>query len=432
MSKTKILRYALIVLLLLSFVTFSNAQETQVPQESQVTQEKQETQEQQNTQATQSTQDTQAVQGTPEKQVTPDAQEIQEATKTQDAQDTQEIQGSQETKQKRIKSGTNEYKTIKGDTLWSIANKELNDPFMWPAIWKENPDIANPRWIYPGQIIRIPGVLVQDVEKKEALPEPVAQPQEPPLEEIQEAPEIIKRPLVNESFIMASGYIAEALPAVGEVCGCPSEQIFSARTPRIGQVEDSPSGHTLFGNNDLIYIKVDRPVKAGDKFYIVKVSDPINHPITGAKIGYVITISGIAQIVEIKSGDTMARITRCFGEISQGDILDSYYDIKIPMTAGSFRSPDINGMVLAAANLSIVQSTLDIVYIDKGCKDGIEIGDMFRTLAVGDHAVPNGMIQVISCKDHTATAIIQQTSSPISAGNIFTKIENGKVDTAVK
>jgi hypothetical protein len=53
-------------------------------------------------------------------------------------------------------------------------------------------------------------------------------------------------------------------------------------------------------------------------------------------------------------------------------------------------------------------------------------------MAVGDHVVPNGMIQVISCKDHTATAIIQRSFSPISAGNIFTRIENGKVDTAVK
>jgi hypothetical protein len=138
--------------------------------------------------------------------------------------------------------------------------------------------------------------------------------------------------------------------------------------------------------------------------------------------------------VEIKSGDTMAKITRCFREIAQGDILDSYYDIKIPMTTTpeSFRSPEINGMILAAAGSSIVQSTLDIVYIDKGCKDGIEIGDMFRTMAVGDHAIPNGIIQVISCKEHTATAIIQQNSSPIVPGNIFTKIENGKAKTAMK
>jgi LysM repeat protein len=425
MSKTKILRYALIVLLLLNVVTFTWAQENQ---EIQGTPESQGTQEEQPLQETQKAQDTQELQETQKAQ---DSQDVQEAPITQD---TRDIQEKQETKRKRVKGGIREYKTMKGDTLWNIARQELNDPFMWPAIWKENPDIENPRWIYPGQIIRIPGRLVQDVEKEEALPEPVAQPQEPPQEEVPAAPEIIKRPLVNESFIMASGYMAEAVPVVGQVCGCPADKTVSVETTSVGQIEDSPSGRTLFGDQDILYVKVDRPVKVGDKFYVVKVSEPVSHPITGAKIGYVITISGIVEIVEIKSGDTMAKITRCFREIAQGDILDSYYDIKIPMTTTteSFRSPEINGMILAAAIPSMVQSTLDIVYIDKGCKDGIEIGDMFRTIAVGEHAVPNGMIQVISCKDHTATAIIQQTSSPIVPGNIFTRIENGKAGTAMK
>ena len=60
-----------------------------------------------------------------------------------------------------------EYKVIKGDTLWDISKKEMNDPFMWPRIWKENSWIANPHWIYPDQIIKIPLYLIQE-EKREA------------------------------------------------------------------------------------------------------------------------------------------------------------------------------------------------------------------------------------------------------------------------
>jgi hypothetical protein len=67
---------------------------------------------------------------------------------------------------------------------------------------------------------------------------------------------------------------------------------------------------------------------------------------------------------------------------------------------------------------------LDIIYIDKGCKDGIEAGDMFRTIAVDAHAIPNGVIQVINCKDHTATAIIKSSRAPISPGNIFATLGN--------
>jgi hypothetical protein len=60
-----------------------------------------------------------------------------------------------------------EYKVIKGDTLWDISKKELNDPFMWPRIWKENSWIANPHWIYPDQMIKIPLYLNQE-EKRAA------------------------------------------------------------------------------------------------------------------------------------------------------------------------------------------------------------------------------------------------------------------------
>jgi len=314
------------------------------------------------------------------------------------------------------------HKVIKGDTLWDISKKELNDPFMWPSIWKENKWIANPHWIYPGQIIKIPLYLIQKEKREEEAvskpaavyqepaavsQEPAVVSQEPAREEVKkEAVRIIKEhPLVNRNILIASGYIADTIPGVG-------------------QIVDSPSGQTIFGNEDIVYVAVDHSAQVGEKFYVIKASDQVKHPITGKKIGYVISICGIAEIVKIKNGETMAKITKCFREIDIGDRLDSYYDIELPMTTRHFRSPDINGMIVATGNNITYQSMLDIIYIDKGCKDGIEVGDVFMTIAVDTHAVPNGVIQVINCKDHTATAIIQQSSTRVSPGNIF--VELGK------
>jgi hypothetical protein len=299
-----------------------------------------------------------------------------------------------------------EYKVIKGDCLWNISKAELNDPFMWPKIWEENKWIANPHWIYPGQIIKIPLYLIQkEKSEEEAAPTTEVAAQEPAKEEVKkEAVHIRKHPIINQSFLMASGYIADTIPGVG-------------------QVSDSPSGQLVFGNGDIVFVAVDQPAKEGDKFYVIKASGPIKHPITGGKIGYVITISGIAEIVKIKNGETMAKITKSFREINKDDRLDSYYDIESLMTTGPFRRPDINGMIVATGEHFEFQSMLDIIYIDKGCKDGIEVGDMFMTIAVDAHAVPNGVIQVINCRAHTATAIIQYSSTPISPGNIFTELE---------
>ena len=306
-----------------------------------------------------------------------------------------------------------EYKVIKGDCLWNISKAELNDPFMWPKIWEENKWIANPHWIYPGQIIKIPLYLIQKEKREEEAslrpattsPEPTAASPEPAGEEVKkEAVHMMMHPLVNKSLLMASGYIADTIPGVG-------------------QVSDSPSGQLVFGKGDIVFVAVDHPAQVGDKFYVIKASGPVKHPITGKEIGYVITISGIAEIVKIKNGETMAKITKSFREINKDDRLDSYYDIESLMTTGPFRRPDINGMIVATGEHYEFQSMLDIIYIDKGCKDGIEVGDMFMTIAVDAHAVPNGVIQVINCRAHTATAIIQYSSTPISPGNIFAELE---------
>jgi len=308
-----------------------------------------------------------------------------------------------------------DYTIMKGDTLWDISNKELKDSFLWPKVWKENPDIKNPDRIYPGQKIKIPLYLLQ----KEIIPEikPVMKPAEKPIAKpvpaIQTAKPIPvqkivtpkKEYIVNEHIFLASGYITDTIRSVGII-------------------KDTPSGRSIIGKDDYAFIKIDKPVNKGDQFYIFHVMEKVKHPITGRNLGYLIDVVGIAEVVsQEENDDPKIVITRAYTDISTGYYLDNYYEVEPPLKIDNPRKPDINGYIVASKHMHLINVPYDIAYIDKGAKDGLLVGDLLATLEQGKHKIYNGVIQVINTRETTSTVIIKKTTDIVLKGDPVTKIK---------
>ncbi|MCL5022948.1 MAG: LysM peptidoglycan-binding domain-containing protein [Nitrospirae bacterium] len=298
-----------------------------------------------------------------------------------------------------------EYTVQKGDTLWDISSKEVIDPFLWPKVWKENPDVKNPDLIYPGQKIRIPLSLLQ----KQVPPPPVekAMPSaavRPPVREAKREEPVVKVPLVRKEYLVdrdtyiSAGYITDIIDSKGEVLGAPSEQ-------------------TLLGQGDYAYVRTAQPAKAGEKFYIIRSFGKVKHPETGKMMGYLIDVRGIAEVVGKESGETKVRITNSFSDVLVGDLLTDFFEMDPPFLTGNPRTPDIAGFIVATKQRHVLNGQLDLVYLDRGRKDGLEIGDIFAMTARAKYEVPNGYLQVISMRESTSTAVVRKASKEVSSGD---------------
>jgi LysM repeat protein len=301
-----------------------------------------------------------------------------------------------------------DYKVLQGDTLWDISKKELNDPFLWPKVWKENPDIANPDKLMPGQTIKIPLYLIQkEVQMEEPVAEPIveAAPQKAAPIPMTEAAPVKIRPLVDANLYISSGYLANTVNDLGSVTGSPSKK-------------------NLSGTNDLVYLTTKEPAKIGDRFYVIRKREVI-HPISKARAGNLVQILGVAEVTIIKQGETIAKILKSYEEITLTNLLIPYSDMPPPVVPKPYRRPKVEGYIVAARDMRHNNGMFDIVYLDKGKNAGLEVGDLLRAISVEkqlesytkvEHKYPHGIVQIIKVYDTTSVAIIQQAFDSILPG----------------
>lgn len=308
----------------------------------------------------------------------------------------------------------------RGDTLWDICEKYYGDPNLWPKLWQMNPFITNPHLLKPGDLVTLlEGVPVRRAEVEQEEKEiPVKKAEEPkPVS----APVVTGIDVSGLTNVQALGHLS-----VKEV-------------DPWGFVLASESGRQLLSQGETIFLHFNngKAAKPGDQFNICKSSPLIKHPITGEKIGYILSVLARVVVEEKvgvgfgggafykKEGVYQARIEEYFRELNVGDLVLPYEPISQCVQPISIDEPLVGNIVTAQDQRSLVASNR-VVYLDHGFNDGVRRGNIFevvRTHIVRDPAkgemeflskprsvilpdIPIGTIMVLESRPDTSTAIV--------------------------
>ncbi len=294
-----------------------------------------------------------------------------------------------------------EYTVKKGDTLWDISTGNLKDPFLWPKLWKANPQVHNPHLIFPNEKIVIPAELLKEelrgrqvrLQTKRKLMVPsTARP----------VPSVNKRPIVTKEVLLESGYFVKEFRPVGRI----SMSILGDRD--------------LLGAGNVVVLSTKVKADPNTKFYVTTAPETVLNPLNERQIaGYLVRIKGVAQVAGEENGRTKAVITESYKEIASGDYLIDYYNVDLPYAPTIERRPALGGIVLAVWNKMTESGGGDVIYLSKGVGQGVEIGDLF-TITQG--SAPNpiiGTAQVFAISDAGSAAVIKKATSEIRPGDSF-------------
>lgn len=297
-------------------------------------------------------------------------------------------------------SESENYIIKKGDTLWDITGDKFNDQFLWPSLWKANPQIDNPDLIFPGDIIIIPSL--EELRRLMGIAEemPAKKPVPAPLVVI---PEEVPKYILEKDRFISSGWIAAEYPGVGEVIS-------------------SPTNRTVFGIHDPVYLKSDEQVSVGDRFYTIRKIKKVKHPRTRKFLGYQVRITGIAEVVGMDGRNEdvpKAMIRASYENIHIGEGLMPYTEMEPPLVPDEARTPLMDGYIVETYMNNNIVSAGDIVYLDKGGDDNIQVGDTFSALFQTPVERSIGTIQVFSLQPTTSVALILKSDQEVTIGDMW-------------
>ena len=300
------------------------------------------------------------------------------------------------------------YVVVKGDTLWDISARFLQNPWKWPEIWNVNTQIKNPHLIYPGDVIALTW--------KNGVPSL----------EIQRGRQTVKlSPSARESRIES------AIPTI------PVDAIrqFMNSNRIVGKDEidnaayilSFSSEHLIGGEGIEVFVRNRNKDDKTSRYEVLRSNKPFVDPDSGEVIGYEALYLGDSEM-QVEGDPARFMLTQTRREVLKGDrmlpvkdeAIHHYYTPRSP-------EKDISGRIISVVDGVNQIGSFQVVALNKGETDGLnagnvlaiyQTGEIVRDTISGEEAVqlPNeraGLLMVFRTYERVSYALVMEAIKPI-------------------
>ncbi|MBX3184428.1 MAG: LysM peptidoglycan-binding domain-containing protein [Polyangiaceae bacterium] len=239
----------------------------------------------------------------------------------------------------------------RGDTLWGLSSEYYRNPHHWPRLWSYNPQIQNPHWIYPGDQIRMrlggggPTAVSGFIDRRTSVP-------------------------ANTIFLRDQGYIDDPKRDVwGELVGASEDQMLLSD-----------------GNHVYLVMRKGVELKTGQLLTLFReVRTPERVPGARRPKGAIVAIKGSVKITQWDPKTRVARgvIVESLDVIERGTRVGPVgrrFDVVPPRT----NQVDLWARILTSVYPHVFMAQHQIVFIDRGEKDGLMAGNRLLVVRRGD------------------------------------------------
>ena len=345
----------------------------------------------------------------------------------------------------------------KGDTFWGLAGRYLGNARAWPQIWELNQWVKDSHWIYPGDPLLVDGSKkpIADIAKGDGAAEvQEVAPGAPPSRETPEvaAPQDVAQLPPDRRRIEGKqrdeiGFGFQDFIQMPYLASKGSDALFRELGALSITGTKHPERNTL-ADGETVYLNggQDKGLKAGDRFVILQVRvKQLFHPSDLQRrhpLGDVVQQVGVLRVTTVLPKGSVAILERCMDGVMIGDRVAPFTEpanIPVKLRTDITEPMPIKdlGMVIYARDNHGLTAQGELIIIDKGSADGLQVGDMMialrkRTFPVTESrnardAVMEktnyllGQVLVVRAGETTSTCRIVRSSEEIVIGDLVTR-----------